>query len=97
MYLLFLLLLPLYAWSWDFTHHNIPLKDIMDGGPPKDGIPALTSPGYVKAGEADFMKEDEQVLEVYLKGLARAYPTRILSWHELVNDDFRELTVLVSW
>lgn len=93
-----LLLLPLGAWAgWDFSKHAIPLEDIQSGGPPKDGIPALTEPKYVAADKADFMQPDEQVIGVNLNGVIRAYPTRILSWHELVNDRFGGLPVLVSW
>ena len=91
-------LLPVAAaGDWDFSKHSIPTAEIMTGGPPKDGIPALTDPKYVKAKSAKFMREDEQVLGVNLKGVARAYPTRILSWHEVVNDAFGDLPVLVSW
>jgi hypothetical protein len=81
----------------DFSRHSIPLDEIQSGGPPKDGIPALTDPKHVPAAKADFMREEEQVLGVFLNGVARAYPTRILSWHEVVNDRFGELPVLVSW
>jgi hypothetical protein len=80
-----------------FSKHAIPLDDIVSGGPPKDGIPALMSPRYVVAKNADFMRDDEQILGVYLNSIARAYPTRILSWHELVNDRFKDLPVLISW
>ena len=73
------------------------LKDIMSGGPPRDGIPALFSPKYVKAADAGFMRNEEGVLGVYRNGIARAYPTRILSHHELVNDNFGEDPILVSW
>lgn len=85
------------AADWDFTKHTIPLDEIESGGPPKDGIPALTNPKYVSAGQAEFMRHNEQVLGIVLNGVARAYPTRILSWHELVNDRFGGLPVLVSW
>lgn len=43
------------------------------------------------------MRDQEQVLGVVLDGVVRAYPTRIMSWHELVNDRFGGLPVLVSW
>lgn len=43
------------------------------------------------------MRDDERVLGVSLNNIARASPIRILSWHELVNDRFAELPVLVSW
>ncbi|MBW2475239.1 MAG: DUF3179 domain-containing protein [Deltaproteobacteria bacterium] len=87
----------LKAADWDFKKHTIPLDEIESGGPPKDGIPALTTPKYVSAGQAEFMRDNEQVLGVEVNGVARAYPTRILSWHELVNDRFGGLPVLVSW
>jgi hypothetical protein len=85
------------AADWNFTKHTIPLDEIESGGPPKDGIPALINPKYVSAEQAKFMRDQEQILGVVLNGLARAYPTRILSWHELVNDRFGGLPVLVSW
>jgi Protein of unknown function (DUF3179) len=83
--------------DWDFSLNSINVADIMSGGPPKDGIPALTDPAFIPAAKADFMRDDDQVLGVFLDGIAKAYPTRILSWHELVNDRFRDLPVLVSW
>ncbi len=83
--------------DWDFSQYSINVADIMLGGPPKDGIPALTDPAFVPVEKAGFMRSDEQVLGVFLNGVAKAYPTRILSWHELVNDRFRDLPVLVSW
>lgn len=95
---LWLVALPLLsAASWDFSKGSIPRDEIMSGGPPRDGIPALTEPKFVPAAAASFMRDDEQVLGVFLGGVAKAYPTRILSWHELVNDYYRDLPVLVSW
>ena len=41
--------------------------------------------------------EKEQVIGVNLNGEARAYPLRIMSWHELVNDRIGDLPILVSW
>jgi hypothetical protein len=96
--LMLLLLFPLCAAAdWNFSRYSIPLDEIQSGGPPRDGIPALSEPKYAAAAKADFMRGDEQVLGVFLGGVARAYPIRILSWHELVNDRFRDLPVLVSW
>lgn len=90
--------LPLLtAADWDFSRTTIPLDQIMGGGPPRDGIPALTSPKFVAGKDVRFVQPDEQVLGVVLNGVAKAYPTRILSWHELVNDYYRDLPVLVSW
>lgn len=96
--LAFLLMLsPQAASAWDYSKHSIPIEDIMPGGPPRDGIPALMKPVFTSANKADFMRDDEQVMGVSLNGAVKAYPTRILSWHELVNDRFGDLPVLVSW
>lgn len=95
---LLLVCLPLLATAdWDYSKRSIPLDEIQSGGPPRDGIPALTTPKYIPAGQATMLRDEEQVLGVYLNGVAKAYPTRILSWHELVNDYYRDLPVLVSW
>ncbi len=95
---LLIALLPLLtAASWDFNKRSISRDEIMSGGPPRDGIPALTMPEFVDASEASFMRADEQVIGVVINGIAKVYPTRVLSWHELVNDRFRDLPVLVSW
>jgi hypothetical protein len=85
------------AMAWNFDKHSIPIDEIKGGGPPKDGIPALVSPKYVPAHKARFMRDDEQVIGLAYKGEARAYPLRIMSWHELVNDRIEDLPVLVSW
>lgn len=76
------------AGQWNFDNHSISLEEIQSGGPPKDGIPALMAPKFVKAEQAAFLSDKDDVLGVALGGIAKAYPIRILSWHELVNDDF---------
>ena len=83
--------------TWDFDKHSIPVDEIMSGGPPRDGIPALMSPKYVSAREASFLRENDQVIGVVINGEARAYPLRIMSWHELINDRIGDMSILVSW
>lgn len=63
------------------------LEEIVWGGVPLEGIPALDRPAAVSAGAAGrWMKDEEQVFGVSLNGEARAYPLRILGWHEMAND-----------
>ena len=96
-FLVFFMVVPVHA-SWDFSKHSIPIEEIRGGGPPKDGIPALFSPEYITAGAADkLLKPDEKVLGLILKGVPRAYPIRIMSHHELVNDEIAGTPYLVSW
>ena len=85
------------AMAWNFDKHSIPADEIRGGGPPRDGIPALISPKYVAAAKADFMRDEDLMIGLAYKGEARAYPLRIMSWHELVNDRLGDLPVLVSW
>ncbi len=83
---------------FDVTRHVIPLNEIQSGGPPKNGIPALDHPTFVSASEGDrSLKAQDMVLAVEFIGVAKAYPVRILNWHEVVNDDVGEQPVLISW
>ncbi len=74
----------------EFLHasvkHRVRLEEIQWGGVRKDGIPALTNPRHVAAREATYLTPDELVLGVVIRGEARAYPLRIMDWHEMAND-----------
>ena len=63
---------------------SFPLDQIVGGGPPKDGIPALTNPPF--AASASFLSDDDLVLGVVINSEAKAYPHNIGWWHEIVND-----------
>ena len=65
---------------------RIRLEEVVWGGVPLDGIPALDDPPTIGAAEAGYLEPDERVFGVRLGGEARAYPLRILSWHEMLND-----------
>ncbi len=97
--LLMLLLAAVTASADDFdlSKHSIPLEKIQGGGPPKDGIPSLTDPEFIEAGQAKYLKEEDRVLGVYRNGIAKAYPIRILTWHEAVNDLFQKEPVAVTY
>ena len=94
--LAFLIATPAFG-AWNFDKYSIPVDEIMSGGPPKDGIPALKNPDYVSASKATFLRKDDQVIGAVINGEARAYPLRIMSWHELVNDRIGDMSILVSW
>ena len=48
----------------------------------------LDDPKMVKAGDADFLEENDYVLGVTVGGESRAYPTRFVWFHHAVNDTF---------
>ena len=74
----------------------IPVPDILPGGPPRDGIPALFEPEALPAAEAPW-EDDQPVIGFSHGGEARAYPLAVLNWHELVNDRVGGLEILVSY
>ena len=85
-------------WKTDLSKKSIPLSDLMRGGPPKDGIPAIDRPKFVDVRQAaTWLVPKEPVLVVERDGEARAYPLQILIWHELVNDEMEGTPILVSY
>ena len=76
---------------------RVPPEAILSGGPPKDGIPSIDRPVFVLADQADYLEEEDQVLSVSWKGETRAYPLRILDWHEIVNDEFDGQRIIVTY
>jgi len=83
--------------GFDLGEALIPADQIMSGEPPRDGIPAISQPQFVKAGEADFLRDGDRVLAVEVDGRAKAYPIRILNWHEIVNDEVGGVPVAVTY
>jgi hypothetical protein len=66
---------------------TVPSGEILPGGPGKDGIPALVDPHTSPTRSADFLGPEDRVVGVNIDGEARAYPIRMLNWHEVVNDE----------
>jgi len=74
-------------WTTDFSRRTVEWSEIMSGGPPKDGIPAIDSPTFESVGAAsERLADREPVIVFEHEGDARAYPLSILIWHEIAND-----------
>jgi len=65
---------------------RIRLDEIRWGGVVQDGIPPLRNPEMVSAKQADYLDDDNIVFGIEINGDARAYPKRILAWHEMFTD-----------
>lgn len=83
--------------GFDISTSLVPVDEIMLGGPPRDGIPAIDRPVFVGAGEAGFLTDDDRVLGLFHKGEARAYPLKIMDWHEVVNDRVGDDSIAVTY
>jgi len=70
---------------------------IIGGGPPPDGIPAISHPRFLRAEQVSFLSASEPVLALQIGADARAYPVEILIWHEIVNDTVGRVPVAVTY
>jgi hypothetical protein len=83
----------------DFGKHSVKnWVEILSGGPPKDGIPAISDPQFVRAHKETRINDREPVVTVEMAGeLLRAYPIRYLTWHEIVNDTVGTTPIAVTF
>ena len=64
----------------------IRLDEIVWGGVRQDGIPPLRDPAMIAGDDAGYLEDDHIVFGISVNGDARAYPKRILGWHEMFVD-----------
>ena len=64
----------------------IRLDEIVWGGVRQDGIPPLRSPAMLAAQDIGYLEDEHIVFGISVNGDARAYPKRILAWHEMFVD-----------
>jgi hypothetical protein len=90
------------AWKgeWpntDFSKRSVDFSEIVSGGPPKDGIPAIDTPKIKPVSVVDDLSNTEPVISLFVNGEARAYPLRVLMWHEIANDVVGGIPVAVTY
>jgi len=82
---------------FDVSNALIPQDEILRGGPGRDGIPAILEPKFESAADASWLRDEDIILGVEHDGESRAYPFRILVWHELVNDTIGDKDFLATY
>jgi hypothetical protein len=98
------------SYGYDLRDLRVPGAYLVAAGFPKDGVPALTAPPVFNAAEvvafADelrrehagkFLVSGDRVIGVVLGGAARAYPLRLMNWHEVVNDTLGGVPIAVTY
>jgi hypothetical protein len=85
------------ANGFDLSNPRIPTDEIYRGGPPRDGIPAILDPKFIPVAEADYLEAEDEVIAFESGGVARAYPLRILVWHEIANDIVGGVPIAVTY
>ncbi len=81
----------------DFSKASIDFSEILSGGPPRDGIPAIDEPAFKPVEAIDDLVDTEPVIGVVMNGVAKAYPLRIMMWHEIVNDTLAGVPITVTY
>ena len=81
----------------DFSRHSVAYDEIVLGGPPRDGIPAIDNPSFAPISEVRELAPHAPVISVAIGDDARAYPLRIMIWHEIVNDTVGGVPIAVTW
>ena len=90
---------PILERQWqktDFETRAVALEEILLGGPPKDGIPAIDDPQFAPA-ETLTLGDSEPLIRLSVNGETRGYPLRVLIWHEIVNDTIGGVPVAVTY
>lgn len=83
--------------GFDVSTATIPRDEIQSGGPPRDGIPSIDKPKFVPASAASFLQDNDDIVGLNVGAEPRAYPLRILVWHEIVNDLIGDQAVAVTY
>lgn len=93
----FLVLSFFMITGFNIENAIVPKNEILSGGPPKDGIPAILNPKFIKPEYADYLKPDDSVIGMEIAGESKAYPIKILNWHEVVNDTLGGVPITVTF
>ena len=91
-------------WSFEWPNTDFETTsveswvEIISGGPPRDGIPAIDNPRFVAVADKPDLMPREPVITLEIAGeTPRAYPIRYLTWHEIVNDTVGDIPVAVTF
>jgi hypothetical protein len=83
--------------GFDVSNATVPKREILSGGPGRDGIPSIDKPDFIQPSDANFMLPDDLVVSMTVGDKTRAYPLRILVWHEIVNDELAGQAIAVTY
>lgn len=83
--------------TFDLRNAAIPRNQFHSGGPPVDGIPSLSRPKFIAATQARYLEPSDRVIGVVIEGAARAYPLKVLNYHEAVNDQIGKTPIAVTY
>jgi len=86
------------SWDTNWDKHSVDYKELISGGPPKDGIPPIDNPKFETIKQASsWIKNNEPLIFVNINNKTKAYPLSVLIWHEIVNDELADKKISVTF
>lgn len=94
------------TYGFDLAQAIVPASEIVSGGLVVDGMKALVDPAMMRAAEVSgleaiergkYLVPSDKVVGLEIDGDVRAYPLRVLVWHEVVNDVVGGVPVAVTY
>lgn len=76
---------------------SIPVAQVLDGGPGRDGIPSVQNPSFTEASSVDFLNDNDLIIGFKNGNDVRGYPHIILDWHEIINDNIGDKSVAITY
>lgn len=89
--------LSLFSNPADQSNTRIRFEEITWGGVHYDGIPSLDNPTLTPAADAEYLLDEDLVFGIEINGDIRAYPLRIMGWHEMFNDVIGGVPVALAY
>lgn len=87
-----------FSWKTNWKKHSINYNELLSGGPPRDGIPAIDSPKFETTKQASsWIKDNEPLIFIKINNKTKAYPLQVLIWHEIVNDTLAHKKITVTF
>lgn len=81
----------------DFSKQDVDYAEIISGGPPKDGIPAIDRPKFKPIANITNISDTEPAIVFSHNGQTKAYPLSIMMFHEIVNDTIGDMAIAVTY
>jgi hypothetical protein len=83
--------------GFNLTNVSVDKALILSGGPAKDGIPSIDKPKFIATKAVDYLEASDRVLGLNYQGIIKAYPIKILNYHEIVNDEFDGQPIAITY
>ena len=94
------------SYGFDLSRAIVERNSIVIGSASRDSINALSEPRMISVAEVDHINAEERgkylvgsdrVIGVVVGSVSRAYPIRMLVWHEIVNDVIEGQHIAVTY